>query len=73
METLPQTEVETDHFSAERNIAMSESQCEFLCELLKREIEELRSENYHAESHRVKELLKEREASAKSLLEQLQS
>jgi hypothetical protein len=55
----------------ERQITITEREREFLTELLQGEITELRSENYHAESHAVKELLKEREACAKRLLERL--
>jgi len=54
-------------------VTMTERERQFLVELLRAEVTELRSENYHADRHDVKELLKEREACAKGLLERLQA
>lgn len=72
MNTQQQTESGTVDTACVRTIALTERECQFLAELLQREVTEVRSEIYHAESHDVKELLKEREACAKRLLQQFQ-
>lgn len=50
---------------------LTEQERQLLIELLEEEVRDLRSENYHAESHEVKEMLKGKEALAKGLLERL--
>jgi hypothetical protein len=72
MDTLQQTSEDSRTSTGERQITITERERQFLLELLQGEVPALRSEVYRAESHEVKELLKEREACAKRLLEQLQ-
>jgi hypothetical protein len=73
MDTLSQTQACSLPAGNGKTITVTERERQFLIEMLNREIAELRSENYHAESHDIKELLKEREACAKHLLQQIQA
>lgn len=52
-------------------ITLSNDEVAILVELLTEEVSDVRSENYHAESHNVKEQLKGREVIVKQLLERL--
>lgn len=52
-------------------LELSRSERDLLVELLESELTDVRSENYHAESHEVKELLKAREALVRQLLGRL--
>jgi len=52
-------------------LALTETERELLISLLESEVQQIRSEGYHAESHDVKELLKEREAIVNRLLQRL--
>ena len=72
MDTPLQLQTRTLHPADDRTITITERERQFLMEVLQPEIAELRSENYHAESHDVKELIKERERCAKHLMEVLQ-
>ncbi len=53
-------------------ISLTETERRLLIEVLEREIREVRSEVYHAESHDVKEMLKERAACVRGLLVRVQ-
>jgi hypothetical protein len=52
-------------------ITINEVERQILAEVLDAEMRELRSQNYHAESHEAKEMLKQREAIIRRLLAEL--
>jgi len=52
-------------------IRLNETERDLLINLLESEFKQIRSSVYHAESHSVKELLKEREASINQILKEL--
>jgi len=52
-------------------IALTETERQLLISLLESELQQVRSEGYHAESHDVKVLLKERKASVNQILQRL--
>lgn len=54
-------------------ISLTETERQLLIKLLESEIVQIRSENYHAQSHAVKELLKEREAVVNRILQRLKA
>ena len=72
MDTIQQGQEQNIPAAGERTITITERERQFLIEMVQGEISELRSENYHAESHQTKAFLKEREECAKRLLDQLQ-
>jgi hypothetical protein len=53
-------------------IELNETELRLLIELLDQELRDVRSENYHAESHDAKKLFKAREAVVRELLVKLQ-
>jgi len=52
-------------------LQLDNAENQLLVELLEGELQNVRSENYHAESHRVKEMMKEREGVIRGLIEKL--
>lgn len=52
-------------------LTLTETERQLLISLLESEVQQVRSENYHAESHDVKVLLKEREERVNQLLQKL--